>query len=192
MSSRMPLPPELVRPTKLYSSHEILSKDCPVPKSPGVYAWYFRNFLPFAVTADCIQYDNLRLLYIGTAPSTPVSKSNLRKRLKGHLRGNASGSTLRLSLGCLLNEKLGIQLRRVGSTERKTFHDGEKALSEWIAQNAFVIWHVCPEPWKVEHALILALSLPLNLDKNRIHPFYQELSSARDSARKIALQLPVL
>jgi hypothetical protein len=29
------------------------------------------------------------------------------------MRGNAEGSTLRLTLGCLLSEQLGIELRRV-------------------------------------------------------------------------------
>jgi hypothetical protein len=47
-----------------------------------------------------------------------VSRQNLRKRLRYHYRGNAYGSTLRLTLGALLNEQLIIQLRRVGSGSR--------------------------------------------------------------------------
>ena len=47
-------------------------------------------------------------------------------------RGNAYGSTLRLTLGCLLADQLGIELRRVGSGTRLTFGDGEQALSEWM------------------------------------------------------------
>ncbi|MEU1194017.1 GIY-YIG nuclease family protein [Streptomyces sp. NPDC005859] len=43
-----------------------------------------------------------------------TSTQNLRKRVRYHYRGNAAGSTLRLTLGCLL----GLDLRRVGSGKR--------------------------------------------------------------------------
>jgi hypothetical protein len=43
--------------------------------------------------------------------SRPASGRGIRY----HYTGNASGSTLRLTLGCLLAERLGIQLRRVGA-----------------------------------------------------------------------------
>ena len=57
-----------------------------------------------------------------------------------HYRGNAEGSTLRKTLGCLLADHLGIDLRRVDSGTRRTFGDGEAALSQWMAGNAFVSW----------------------------------------------------
>ncbi|WP_386143941.1 GIY-YIG nuclease family protein [Streptomyces yanii] len=43
-----------------------------------------------------------------------TSTQNLRTRVRYHYRGNAAGSTLRLTLGCLL----GLELRRVGSGKR--------------------------------------------------------------------------
>jgi hypothetical protein len=46
-----------------------------------------------------------------------VSRQSLRTRIRYHFRGNAAGSTLRLSLGCLL----GLALRRVGSGARMTY-----------------------------------------------------------------------
>lgn len=48
------------------------------------------------------------LLYVGISPKAPPSnggapsRSTLRKRLQTHYRGNAEGSTLRKTLGCLL------------------------------------------------------------------------------------------
>jgi hypothetical protein len=39
----------------------------------------------------------------------------VRQQLWTHYAGNAEGSTLRKTLGCMLAEQLGIQLRRVGS-----------------------------------------------------------------------------
>ncbi|MFF3911407.1 GIY-YIG nuclease family protein [Streptomyces sp. NPDC001848] len=57
---------------------------------------------------------------------TRTSTQNLRKRVRYHYRGNAAGSTLRLTLCCLL----GLELRRVGSGNRLTFgKSGEASLS---------------------------------------------------------------
>ncbi|MER6923283.1 GIY-YIG nuclease family protein [Streptomyces spiralis] len=55
------------------------------------------------------------------------------RRGRYHYRGNAAGSTLRLTLGCLF----GLELRRVGSGTRLTFgRVGEARLSQWMAANA--------------------------------------------------------
>jgi hypothetical protein len=78
------------------------------------------------------------------------SRQTLLSRIRYHYCGNAEGSTLRLTLGCLLAEQLGIELRRVGSGNRMTFGQGEAKLSEWMAENAFVVFHVCDTPWELE------------------------------------------
>ncbi|WP_244328665.1 GIY-YIG nuclease family protein [Streptomyces marokkonensis] len=93
-----------------------------------------------------------------------ASTQNLRKRVRYHYRGNAAGSTLRLTLGCLL----GLELRRVGSGKRMTSGKaGETTLSQWMADNARVCWIEQSEPWDLESQLISQLDLPLNLDQNR-------------------------
>jgi hypothetical protein len=61
---------------------------------------------------------------------------------------------------------LGIQLRRVGSGRRKTFADGEQLLSAWMSENAFVSWVIRERPWELEHDLLGAVDLPLNLEGN--------------------------
>lgn len=170
----------LLTPTKLWARHEILKqKPCPVPVASGVYAWYFKQFPAMVPVHDCHKQNNLTLLYVGIAPSRPQSSNTLRRRIKYHLRGNAYGSTLRLSLGCLLADELGIQLRRVGSSGRKTFGPDEALLSAWMAENAFVTWTEHPEPWHLEDELIRDLSLPLNLRGNERHPFYPQLAALR-------------
>lgn len=126
------------------------------------------------------------LLYVGIAPSRPQSSNTLRKRIKYHLRGNADGSTLRLSLGCLLADELGIELCRLGSSGRKTFGPDEAVLSAWMAENAFVTWTEHPEPWHLEDELIRGLSLPLNLRGNERHPFYPQLAAIRKGMKQQA------
>jgi hypothetical protein len=142
-------------------------------------------------------HDAFTLSYVGIAPSAPsagekpASKATLRSRLRQHMRGNASGSTLRLTLGCLLREQLGIDLRRVGNGERLTFAEGETKLNEWLGVNAFVCWTVHDRPWELESAIISSACLPLNLAQNKAHPFHAQLSECRAAAKRRARELPV-
>lgn len=176
---------ELVRPGRLWSRADVLGRPCLVPAHPGVYGWYFKP-LPYPIdTTRCATYGDLALLYVGIAPKAPprngrpASRRTLRSRIRYHYRGNAAGSTLRLMLGCLLAERLGIQLRRVGSGNRLTFADGEQGLSTWMADNAFVTWVETDSPWLVEGQLIDLLRVPLNLDQNWQHPFHEQLAWRR-------------
>jgi hypothetical protein len=107
------------------------------------------------------------------------------------MRGNAYGSTLRLTLGCLLSDQLGIQLRRVGSGKRLTFTAaGEAVLSEWMDANAHVCWMACEEPWVVEQ-IIRSVNLPLNLRDNDQHPYCVTLRACRAGAKARARELPI-
>jgi hypothetical protein len=141
---------------------------------------------------------DLTLLYLGIAPKAapqngkPASRQRLCHRIRYHYRGNAEGSTLRLTLGCLLADRLGIRLRRVGSGTRLTFAEGEQTLSKWMHDNAFVAWQVADQPWVLEKAIIGEVSLPLNLDMNKAHPFHPALSAIRRAAREEARRLPVV
>ena len=77
------------------------------------------------------------------------------------MNGNAEGSTLRLTLGCLLPAELGLELRRVGNGNRYlllTFCDGGHRFSAWLDENAFVTWEACCEPLILEETLIRHVS----------------------------------
>jgi hypothetical protein len=146
----------LLCPDHLFSREEVLARPCPVPTAPGVYAWYFDELPPGVPSKHCHRIGSLVLLYVGISPTAPsiqtgrVSRQNLRTRLRYHYRGNAYGSTLRLTLGALLNEQLNVQLRRVGSGSRLTFAAGEAVLSQWMAEHARVCWTTTNEPWLLE------------------------------------------
>lgn len=103
-----------VRPDRLWSRAEVLSKPCPIPPSPGVYGWWFRT-LPAAIeVSGCVSHRGSTLLYVGISPKAPPgngrppSRENVKGRVVTHFAGNAAGSTLRKPLGCLLAETLGI------------------------------------------------------------------------------------
>ena len=119
---------------------EVLSRPCPVPRSPGVYGWWFRTVPADIDVSHCAHREGLTLLYTGISPKRPPvngkppSSRNLRQRITYHYNGNAEGSTLRKTLGVLLADELGIELRRVGSGTRRTFGQrGESLLSNWMA-----------------------------------------------------------
>jgi hypothetical protein len=117
-----------------------MARPSPVPAIGGVYAWYFSAWPTGIDASACIERDGLKLLYAGISPSPPpgngkaASRQTLRSRLRSHLCGNAAGSTLRRTLGCLLSDSLGLCLRRVGSTGRRyTFtNPGERVLDQWL------------------------------------------------------------
>ncbi|MFH9215919.1 GIY-YIG nuclease family protein [Streptomyces globisporus] len=174
----------LTDPERLWSAKEVLMRPSHVPAVAGVYGWHFKQAPHPNLSAG-------RLLYVGIAPrymSNRTSTQNLRKRVRYHYRGNAAGSTLRLTLGCLL----GLELRRVGSGKRMTFGKvGEADLSKWIADNARVCWIEQDEPWTLESQFISQLDLPLNLDQNRHNGFHGHLKELRAQARSRARELPL-
>lgn len=187
----------LLSPAKLGSREEVLGRPSPVPKAAGVYAWYFKTVPGDIDVGDCHIFGGMPMLYVGIAPKKPYadgrrSKSTLHQRVRYHYRGNAEGSTLRMTLGVVLSESLGIELRRVGGGRRRTFSEGELKLSAWMGENAFVCWLGDQEPWSLEEYLIARYDVPLNLDQNQRNRFHPELSAARKAAKQRAAELPVL
>jgi len=182
----------LANPPFLYSRSEILSKPYPVPKERGLYAWFFKEIPPGVPTDGCSTKDELTLLYVGISPKNLESTQNLRNRIRTHYMGNAEGSTLRRTLGVLLEEQCGFPLRRVGSGKRMTFtHLGEQWLDDWMEVNAFVTWVTHSAPWETEAELFKSLSLPLNIRDNDHHPFAKQLSDIRKEAQRKAKEMPV-
>ncbi|MFN0145686.1 MAG: GIY-YIG nuclease family protein [Dehalococcoidia bacterium] len=163
------------------------ARPCPVPRQAGVYGWYFRDIPCKTNTSGCVRFGDLTLLYVGISPAAPPrngsrpSEQTIRSRLQTHYRGNASRSTLRMSLGVLL----GLRLGATGSG-RLNFGDHEPCLDKWMANNAFVTWAMTAEQWEAEHELINTLDVPLNLDGNSHHAFRPELSRLRREAREAA------
>lgn len=186
-----------VKPNRLWIRSEGLASPSPVPRPPGVCAWYFHNLRPWVPLQGCRPFDDLAMLYIGIAPKRPPkngarpSKQTLFNRVPDYYRGNAEDATLRLTLGCLLAETLSIQLRRVARGKRPNFAAGEDQHPAWMQDNAMVTWTVDPAPWVLEDQRIAERSPPLNLDMNRAHPFTGHLRALRQRVKEQARALPV-
>ena len=189
----------LTAPTHLVSRGELYSKPCPVPALDGIYGWWFDQVPGGFEVGRCETVDDSHLLYIGICPKQPPkngkvkNQRTLRDRIREHFGLNAEGSTLRLTLGCLLASELDLQLRRVGSGKRLTFtSDGESRLSDWMSQHARVSWVAIEQPWTIESKLLHTLDLPLNLDQNKHNAFHADPTQLRNEAKQSAWSLPVV
>lgn len=186
--------------TQASTRAQVLARPTPVPSAPGVYGWYF-DVVPGAIdTTGCQRVGDFWLLYVGISPKAPPangrapSRSTLRHRLRTHYAGNAAGSTLRKTLGCLLADEIGVSLRRVGSGARYTFgNHGEQLLDAWMDEHARVAWHEAAQPWLLERQLLdSGLPLPLNVRDNPCVVHTQHLKSVRADAMRSADLMPIL
>jgi hypothetical protein len=99
--------------------------------------------------------------------------------LTGHAARNTSKSAFAITIEVTRTARryAGFPLRRVGSGKRTTFtHIAEQWLSRWMAENAFVTWCPCPEPWQLEELVIRRLRVPLNIAHNGHESFCATLS----------------
>lgn len=182
---------ELIEPKLFVSRPEAISRTSPVPKSPGVYAWYFNEPPPGVPTGGAHRLDGWFLLYAGISPRKPrsldgrASLGTIRKRIRDHYRRDASSSTLRMSLGSLLQRELGLVPQARGRSPRLTFGAGEERLSEWMSEHTKVCWVEHAEPWVVEEALLARAPLALNLSQNSTGEFHPRLKDARLAMRAL-------
>ena len=185
----------LLAPETLHAWADLERDRIRPPARPGTYAWYFEAAaVPRSVPiAHAHRFrDDWVLLYVGIAPQRPAagkppSRKTLRSRLRYHFRGNARGSTLRLSLGSLLAEVLGLQAVR--ADKGLTFGATEQTLSGWLAAHGRVCWLEHPQPWDLEHHALATLDLPLNIRDNPRNPFRAELSAVRRDTRRRAIRV---
>ncbi|HUO11678.1 MAG TPA: hypothetical protein VMU37_02885 [Caulobacteraceae bacterium] len=183
-----------------WSRAEVIGRPCPAPAVAGVYAWFFSK-VPAGVDATgCYDLGGWTLLYVGISPKEPPanggprSRSTLRQRLRTHFSGNAAGSTLRKTLGCLLSDELGVALRRVGSGDRYTLtNPGEQRLDAWMADHCRVAWREVSDPWRREREILASgLPLPLNIRDNRCLAHTAVVQAARAAAMRAADALPII
>jgi hypothetical protein len=180
-----PPPEQLLSPASLVRVEDVRT----APKEKGVYGWWFEAGSLRVPAAEHPASRGFELLYVGIAPRKPTgagieSKSRLRGRLVSHASKDASRSTLRLTLGVLLQNELGLTLG-MHKSRVNWAPAGEQALTEWMRQHARVSWITSNEPWIVEDELLNAVALPLNIS-GKYGTFTQSLSARRREATRIA------
>jgi hypothetical protein len=174
----------LLHPDHLYSVTELRAAPTLIPRSGGIYAWWFLNGPPGVPLDGTTIHAGRRLLYVGIAPRKPSavgrpSTRTLRTRLLNHCRGPLASSTLRRTLSVLLQAELELCLAVTNAGKLKMSSDNESRLTQWMDENAQVFWIVHPEPWEVEDYLLKStVRLPLNI-RGSSDPFVKRLSTMR-------------
>lgn len=190
---------EFVLTVPLWSREALLDNPRLVPNGPGVYVWFFPPIVPGLADAARTKREGRTLMYLGVAgrAAAPADEGRgegtLWHQTQVDLHGDAGKSALRLALGCLMADQLGITLRRAGSGQRLTFtRDGERRLSEWIARHGRVGWMSHPDPQTIAPDIRRRLSLPLNLDGNSGDNVNAPIRSIVANAQANARAMPVV
>jgi hypothetical protein len=174
----------LLHPERLYSVSELRDAPTLIPQQAGVYAWWFSQVPPEVPVEKTAIHGSQYLLYVGIAPRKPsaagsVSDSTLRNRLLNHCRGPLASSTLRRTLAVLLIGELDLSISRTKAGKLNMSPEHETRLTNWMDENARVVWLTNPTPWELEDHLIQgAVRLPLNI-RGSSDPFAKVLSNAR-------------
>jgi hypothetical protein len=174
----------LLHPDRLYSVSELCNAPTLIPREAGVYAWWFSKVPPAVPVEKTAIRDGRHLLYVGIAPRKPsdagsVSGSTLRNRLLDHCRGPLASSTLRRTLAVLLMGELDLSISRTKPGKLKMSPEHETRLTDWMDENARVVWLTNSTPWELEDHLIQgAVRLPLNI-RGSSDPFAKVLSNTR-------------
>lgn len=142
-----------------------------LPAMPGNYLFLLRQgsklHLPAGmvnpqlstITLDGKEY---QVIYTGKA-----SKSLRTRDFKQHFEGNdASRSTLRKSLGCLMGFTFVPRNGTPNVRYKKFCPEDERKLSEWMREHLLLAYTVNPNPIFMERGLIEKLNPPLNLADN--------------------------
>lgn len=176
----------LLRPSSPIDPVDVLQ----APREKGLYAWWFEPRSLPVPAAPYEKTEGYELLYVGIAPRKPTksgreSVSRLRSRLRTHVRGDASRSTLRLTLGALLAENLDLE-PSIARGRLTWGREGELKLTRWIEQHARISWVLHEQPWTVEDDLLKNAWLALNID-GRANDWADQLSRQRRQVRQTAL-----
>ena len=147
-----------------------------IPEAPGSVIFVLRYMSSIYQLAgmDLKEFEGLDVLFVGDS-------ENLRKRIAfDHFRGDSSRSSLRISLGCLLEM---VQIPRGKTPDGVHFRfskDDEQWLTQWMKENLLVYYQVTPFHGQLTQLLMSAYNPPLNLENT---------SSDRQQFRKELIEL---
>lgn len=144
-----------------------------IPQEPGVYIVQCR---------DAQLLEDLGLAGTSQPHAVYIGRSSkLRQRLSAHFR-SATTSNLRLSLGLLLADRLGLKAEVADVGSAMWFRE-ERPLTDWIDENLDVSFATTADPGPVEIDLIRTLQPPLNIHLRHGRPSAVRLGLARAALR---------
>ena len=136
-----------------------------LPEVAGVYALLLDDPVALApalerahLSLDPLRLGQRAILYLGS------TGDSLRRRLKCHLSHDTCRSTFRMSLGALLADELGLEVRVVSGQRYFGFEPAsEQRLSRWIDDNMSVALRTSNHALVEEKSLIASSDPVLNI-----------------------------
>ena len=157
---------------------DLLTLERTAVDGPGLYAWFADAQGALDLSAGLGHEVPPGLIYVGQTgatkwPSGTASGSTLLKRIRAqHLGGNRRSSTLRRTLGAVLDSARGSSV-------------GREDLTAWMFAHLRVVPAIVSEPGGIadlERQVVEALDPPLNLDHTQPTPLRRTLRALRSSA----------
>ncbi|HTK34706.1 MAG TPA: hypothetical protein VL358_05385 [Caulobacteraceae bacterium] len=163
-------------------SQEVLDHLDEIPNCAGVYMIFGDSQELLEGTGyeetesrDPFRVGGVDLLYVG-------SSSTLRDRIACHFKDDSQASTFRMSMGCLLRQRLDLSVYPHLTKTYFHFGQGEGRLTRWLCQNTAVAIWPCAQAPELEKALIRNLPAPINISDRRTHPYSRYLLTLRSTA----------
>lgn len=157
-----------------------------LPRKAGNYVFLLKKETPLP-TGRVINTPIIRIIELNGKEYQLIytgGTSGLQRRIgNNHFGNNARWSTLRHSLGCLMD------FTKIYHDDNKMFKQlDEMKLTEWMQKNLIVLYYVNPNYDNDEKSIISALNPPLNIDENHCREnaeFRLELYNLRNTKRQI-------
>lgn len=131
-----------------------------IPDVPGSLLFVLRHMSNLHQLAgmNLKEFEGQEVLFVGES-------ENLRTRIVNeHFRGDSSRSSLRISIGCLLDMKQIPRDKTPDGVHFRFAKEDEQWLSQWMKENLLVYYKATPYHAQMTRLMISAFNPPLNLD----------------------------
>lgn len=150
----------------------LTSKQDILPDAAGVYLVVLRPTATLPIKVHNVEEPQMfdfsfngeiyKVIYAGKS-----SKSLRSRDFAQHFNGSAGKSTLRKSIGCLMEYKLIPRDAKAPQNGKTTFNDeDERTLTEWMLNNLLLFYCATQDFSALENELIKEYNPPLNLQGN--------------------------
>lgn len=131
-----------------------------IPDVPGslLFVLRYMSNLHQLAGMNLKEFEGQEVLFVGES-------ENLRTRIVNeHFRGDSSRSSLRISIGCLLDMKQIPRDKTPDGVHFRFAKEDEQWLSQWMKENLLVYYKATPYHAQMTRLMISAFNPPLNLD----------------------------
>lgn len=165
-------------PTPFVEYDPLVDNTESIPEAPGslIFVLRYMSNLHQLAGMNLKEFEGQEVLFVGES-------ENLRQRIVNeHFRGDSSRSSLRTSIGCLLDMDQIPRDKTPDGVHFRFAKEDEQWLSQWMKENLLVYYKATPYHAQMTRLMISAFNPPLNLDNTSPdrQEFRKELKELRN------------